>query len=140
MPIGPCRGLRRGEGWQGRYQQLCGWGVGVALDQGAAFGRPEGPVSGRQQLQAHRTAVRGPQQHRNRVRGDAQRGLDGEPAVTAGYRVGEGDVQIQRDLLAVTQGDEIDVLAESAIGKVRAGQRRAADEVDAVTELPTEEC
>ena len=49
-------------------------------------------------------------------------------------------IQIGRDGLAIIDGDQVDVLAEPAVGEMCARKGRAADEVDPVTDVLAEKC
>jgi hypothetical protein len=59
--------------------------------------------------------------------------------VGARHCAGERGVECASDLLAAADGDEVDVLAEASVREVGPGEGGAADEVDSVTEVATEE-
>lgn len=64
----------------------------------------------------------------------AERGLPAQPTVGSGHSAGKLDVDLGRQLCAVAEGDQVDVLAEAPVGEVGAGERGAPDEVESIRE------
>lgn len=64
----------------------------------------------------------------------AERGIPAQPSVRARHCTWERGVDLGSQFGAVAESDQVDVLAETTVHEVRAGESGAADEVEPVRE------
>ena len=76
-------GVGGGERGQGGHEEPGGWGVAVALDEGAGFGGLEGAVGGGEELDFHCEATGGVEGGGVHARAGAERGRPFEATVGA---------------------------------------------------------